>query len=181
MFVGSYTSARLALTTPPECCCNCGSLEQLEFVDTPMKRVRFFFVVGTELTLTQSFPYCRPCKRSATRLPHGWFARFLVFCLVTACVSVAAGALPRGMPSLIVDNLFKAVLVLSGLLTFGYYATRKPKRPGATYYQPVSLTDAWIGDRQVGQVELAFHNARYANVMRRANADLIDAGFLKIQ
>ncbi|MFC5478115.1 hypothetical protein [Massilia suwonensis] len=180
MFVGSYTSARLSLTTPPDCCCNCGAHGPLEFVDTPMKQVRFFLVFGTELTLTEAFPYCADCKRSAKRVRHGWLAKGMVYCLVTSIVFLAVVIASSSLPRFMGDNLFYSALVLSALLTAGYYATRKSRQPGGTYYQPVALTEAWIGGQQLAQYGLAFHNERYAGAMRRANAELIDAGILKI-
>ncbi|QOL49116.1 hypothetical protein [Massilia litorea] len=181
MFVGSYTSARLALTTPPDCCCNCGGHGQLEFVDTPMKQVRFFFVFGTELTLTESFPYCAGCKGSAKRARHGWLAKGIVYCLVTSCAFLGLVMSHALLPGFVAGSLFYSALILSALLTAGYYTTRKPKRAGGTYYQPVELTEAWIGDKHIARFELAFHNARYAAAMRRSNAELIDAGVFKIQ
>jgi hypothetical protein len=180
IFVGSYTSATLSLAAPPECCCNCGAHGQLEFVETPMKEVRFFFVFGTELTLTQSFPYCAQCKRSAKRIRHGWMAKLLVFCLVTACVFLGVVCVPGLLPRAAGENMFSTSVILSLLLTIGYYASRKPKRPGATYYQPVSLAEAWVGGNRIAQFTLDFHNPRYAAAMSLSNAELIDAGIFKI-
>jgi hypothetical protein len=181
IFVGSYTSAQLSLAAPPECCCNCGIRGQLEFVDTPMKQVRYFFVFGTELTLTQSFPYCAQCKRSAKRVRHGWMAKFLMWCLVTSVVFLILVFVPDLLPRVVRANIFSSAVILALLLTIGYYATRKPKRTGATYYQPVSLTDAGVSGGRIGHVRLAFHNTRYAAAMRQSNTELIDAGVFQIQ
>jgi hypothetical protein len=58
-FAGLRTSAELSLTTPLDFCCNCGSGKRMDLVEMPLQKTRFFLFFGTELTLKETFPYCR--------------------------------------------------------------------------------------------------------------------------
>nr|WP_295774006.1 hypothetical protein [Rhodoferax sp.] len=180
-FISSHTSADLSLTTPPEMCCNCGKRGALEYVETPMKKVRYFFVFGTELTLTEHFPYCADCSKTGARIRQGWFAKLLTICMVTAALFLVFVVSADSLPKLISTNLFTSAVISSLLLTGAYFYFQDWGRKERTYYQPVSLLDAKVEGEQITQYRLKFYNSHYAALVRTANPDLIKMGILKIE
>jgi hypothetical protein len=180
MFISQHTSADLSLVTPPHFCCNCGATDALEFVNTPMKRTRYFFVVGTELTLNESFPYCRKCRKSAARIRHGWLSKALAVCLVTSVVFLIMAIAAELLPSFMSANIFTSSVISAILLTLGYFYLREWRVTERSFYQPVSLVDVDIHGGQLGPIRLKFHNARYADLMQRANPELVASGMLGI-
>ena len=180
-FVGSRTSANLAFTTPPEFCCNCGASKGLVFVDTPLQRTRYFLFFGTELTLTESFPYCRRCKGSAKRVQLSWLGKMLATCLVTSVVFLAMVFLAESLPKAISANLFRSSLILSIGLSLAYFYLQEWRRRDRSHYQPVSLVDAKLDSNSLSQITLRFFNQAYAQVFKKANAELFAAGIIKIE
>ena len=180
-FVSQHTSADLSLTTPPEFCCNCGVRGQLELIETPLKKVRYFFVFGTELTLNESFPYCAKCAKTATRIRQGWTSKALTACLVSAAVFLVFVLTAESLPKAVSTNLFGSSVIIAVLLTATYFYLQEWGRKGRTYYQPVSLVDARIDGSQIVQFRLRFYNQKYAAIVRKANPELIRAGVLKVE
>jgi hypothetical protein len=181
-------SGRLDLTTPLTSCCNCGaiasSLKPVELIDTPLKRTRFFFFIGSELTITETFPYCKRCQSSASRLRQGWFSKILcaaLFCAVLMLILVLAAPF-LGLPLIVMDNLFTLTAAFSLLATYFYFRHREADAGDRSYYQPVSLADvehdALSGN--IGAVTLRLTNLRYAHALAQANAAMMQAGVLKI-
>ena len=179
-FVGLRTTANLAFTTPPECCCNCGEKHGLEFIDTPLQRTRYFGVVGTELTLTESFPYCRRCKGSASRIKLGWPGKFLVTCLLTSLLFLIMVFTAESLPAAVSSHLFGSALISALVLSLGYFLLRERKGQ-RSYYQPVRLLDAKLNGHSLSQVTLEFANASYARIFEKANADMLKAGMLRVE
>jgi hypothetical protein len=180
-FISRHTSADLSLTTPPEICCNCGKRGALEYVETPMKRVRYFFVFGTELTLTEHFPYCPACSKTGARIRPGWLGKLLTVCVVAAALFLAFVVSADSLPNLLSANLFISSVILSFLLTGTYFYLQDWGRKDRTYYQPVSLLDAKSNEGQITQYRLKFYNSQYAELIRKANPDLIKMGILKVE
>lgn len=180
-FVARHTSADLALTTPPEFCCNCGARGELELIETPLKKVRYFFIFGTELTLTEFFPYCARCVKTAARVRQGWMSKVLALCLVSAAVFLVLVLSAESLPKTLSENLFRSSVLIGALLAAAYFYLQEWGRTGRTYYQPVSLIDADIDGDQIGKFKLKFYNPNYAAVIRKANPDLIRSGLLKVE
>lgn len=180
-FVAQQISAELSLTTPPVCCCNCGGGGELSYVETPMKQVRYFFVFGTELTLTEFFPYCADCKRTAARVRQGWLGKTLIACMLTAVMFLVLVIAAESLPKLMSENLFRSAMVTGVLLASAWFYCLDWSRKGRTYYQPVSLVQV-RGDRHGSNCyHLKFYNKVYAGLMAGANKDLIAHGVLRVE
>lgn len=180
-FVGLRTSADLSLTTPLEFCCNCGMRRPVDLVETPLQRTRYFLFFGTELTLNETFPYCRSCKGSARRVRLGWSSKLLAACLVVSVVFLVLVLSAQSLPALVSNNLFHSSVVAGFALTLAYFYWREWGRTGSSYYQPVSLVDADISGGIVRRVRLRLHNRKYAGILAKANAELISSGMLRVE
>jgi hypothetical protein len=188
MLISQQQHASLGLTTPPTRCCNCGvkarSSDPLDFIETPLRRMRYFFVVGSELTIMESFPYCRRCQSSAARVRPGWFSKILTACLVCAAfATVMVFVVPSiKLPALIYDNIVKISGGISLLLTFLYFQFREAENSGRSYYQPVSLADADqdVISGAIYSVTLRLRNWKYAHELADANVEMMRVGVLKM-
>lgn len=179
-FVALNQSADLSLNTPPEFCCNCGARGELDLLDTPLRKTRYFFVFGTELTLHETFPYCEECRGTAARVRPGWLAKFLATCLATSVVFLVLVLSAASLPSVMSANLFRSSLLIALLLTGLFFYIQEWRSRERSYYQPVSLVTAHVDGDCIRQYRLKFFNPKYAAVFRRANQDLIRTGVLKV-
>lgn len=178
-FIARRIDASLGLTTPPDQCCNCGAAGELDYVETPMKQVLYLFVVGTELTITEHFPYCPRCRRTAARVRHGWAGKLLGACAVSAAVFLAFVIAAESLPPLLSSSLFTSAVVTGFLGTGLYFYWLDWSRKGRTHYQPVALAGASTDGR--GPYRLKFYNPRYAALVRDANPELVQSGVLRIE
>ena len=103
IFVARRIDARVELTKPLDFCCNCGRDADIDLVETPLQRTRFFLVFGTELTVREEFPYCRACRRSAGRVRPGTLSKLLMAALTTSIAIVP-------LPTEIVSDFCAAVI-----------------------------------------------------------------------
>jgi hypothetical protein len=180
-FVGLRTTGDLALTTPLEHCCNCGMRRQVELVETPLQKTRYFFIFGTEFSLNETFPYCRQCRKSATRIRLGWLSKILVTCLVIAAIFLAFAVSATSLPSSIAENMFRTSIIAGVLLTSVYFYFLEWGRKGSTYYQPVSLVDVDTSGGTVNHMKIRFYNKKYAGIFMKANAEMISSGILRVE
>lgn len=188
MLIRQEQHASLDLTTPPTRCCNCGtkarSSNPLEFVETPLRRTRYFLIVGSELTILETFPYCKPCQSSAARVRQGWFSKFLsasLLCAVLATAMVFVGPSIK-LPAMFYDNIFATSAATSALATFLYFQFREAQSAGRSYYQPVSLVDAEqdVVSGAIYSVTLRLCNWQYAQELAAANVEMMRAGGLRM-
>jgi hypothetical protein len=180
-FIGRKTTAELQLTTPLEQCCNCGAKGEVELVQTPLQKTRYFLFFGTELELIETFPYCKRCQGSAKRVRLSWPAKLLVACMVTAGLFLGLVLSAADLPSALQNSLFAWSCVLGVALTLAYFFWRERKHTRRSYYQPVSLVDAVLGEGGLQRIHLRFVNPGYARVFSKANAPLIAARLLKVE
>jgi len=182
-FIGYKETVQLELTTPLDFCCNCGGREEIDLFETPLQKTRYFFFFGSELTLLETFPYCRRCKGSARRVRLGWLSKLLVACAVSPAVFI--GLLPflefyrDSLPRVIQTNPFASSVFIGVALTLCYFYLREWRKSRRSYYQPVSLVDTDSG--RLHNLHLKFTNASYARLFSRANSELIVAGGLKVE
>ena len=175
-----HQSASLELTTPLTSCCNCGvrasGVTEVELIDTPLRRTRYFLFFGTELTIIETFPYCKPCRGSAGRARSGWFSKFLSASMLCAVLVFAMTfADSAKFPAWFNNNFFMSVAVVSLLITYAYFQFREANTGKRSYYQPVSLAEI-----DEGVVTLRLTNWQYAQELAKANSDMMRAGALKI-
>ena len=180
-FVGRKTTAQLQLTTPLDCCSSCGATGEIELVETPLQKTRYFLFFGTELELQETFPFCKRCRRSAKRVRLGWFSKLLVACLAAAAIFLVLVLSAASWPRAVQANLFSSSLFLGLTLTVAYFYLREWRRSRRSYYQPVSLVDADIGESQLLRLHLRFANGAYARLFSKANAELIASQVLKVE
>ena len=181
VFVAVRTSADLSLTTPLDCCCNCGKRGPIELVRTPMRKTRYFFIFGTELTLNETFPYCRPCRRSARRVRFGLFSKMLATCLAVSVLFLVLVLVAPSLPDYVTENLFLSAVIGGSALSWAYFSSRGWGRKGSTYYQPVSLVSAESRGERLDRLRLRFYNKQYAKIFSNANAGLIARGILRVE
>ena len=179
-FAGQVTTAQLQLTTPLDCCCNCGAKRQIELVETPLQRTRYFLFFGTELELTETFPYCSGCRSSAKRVALSWPSKVLVACMLVAAAFLCVILLASHLPPIVQRNLFSSSVVLGVGLAFLHFGVRAKASAARSYYQPVSLVAAELDDERLRFLHLRFTNARYARLFSQANAELIAARVLQV-
>jgi hypothetical protein len=180
MFIGLRTSAELEFNTPPDFCCNCGSRQNIEFAETPLQKTRYFLFFGTELTLTEYFPYCKPCRRSAKRIKLSLIAKCLVTALLVSVVFLALVLLASSLPPVITANFFYSAVAISCVLSVVYFSWRERSRTGASYYQPVRLLDAEMNGNSLGKITLQFYNCAYARAFAAINHESVAGGSLQV-
>jgi hypothetical protein len=181
MFVAVHSTFDVSLTTPMEHCCNCGKRKGIELVETPLRRTRFFFLAGTELTLKEHFPYCTGCAASAGRLRLGWGSKLLSFCLVTAAVFLVLVLAAASLPAVVGASLFTSSLVIAAVLTLAYFFVHEWGKAGSTYYQPVSLVSAKVDGDTLDRFRLRFYNPSYAARFLKVNTEMIESGVLEVE
>lgn len=179
-FIGRKTTAELQLTTPLEHCCNCGAKGEVDLVQTPLQKTRFFLFFGTELELIETFPYCKRCRSSAKRVRLGWMSKMLVACMVVGVLFLGLVLSAPSLPKTIQNNLFTWSSVFGVALILAYFLWRERKGRKRSYYQPVSLVDAILREGWLQHAHLRFSNPGYARIFSKANAELISAQQLKV-
>lgn len=180
-FVGQKTTAQLQLTTPLTHCCNCGSNQSLSLVPTPLQKTRYFLFFGTELELSETFPYCPRCKGSARRVKLSLSGKLLVAAMLTAAGFLALVLTAPDLPPVVQHNLFASSALAGVGLAAGYFLLRERQGAGRSYYQPVSLVEAKLFGDRLQSLHLRFSNAQYAQIFSRANAELLSARMLKVE
>jgi hypothetical protein len=181
IFYGHRTTAQLELTKPLDCCCNCGGASDVELVETPLQQTRFFLVYGTELELRDAFPYCRACGRSATRVRPGALAKLLMAGLTTSVLFLVIVMAESVLPHVMQASPFWWSLALGLAATYAYFVFRVRRGSPRSYYQPVRLVEAQLGEGRLQWLRLEFANAAYCRLFARANADRVAAGVLQVQ
>jgi hypothetical protein len=176
------TSVTLNYNVPADYCCNCGRrTPDIDLIATPMVQVRSLLVYSEQLTITESFPYCKPCRRSARRTPFGWPGKVLLSLLNSTllfCLFVAI--LPTSLPHAFRDELYPLSLILAVILTLTYFHWREKIINGRDHYQPVRLRQALIEGGRLNRLSLAFHNPRFAQDFANANPDAVRLRRLEI-
>ncbi|MEP6504231.1 MAG: hypothetical protein ABJD97_12930 [Betaproteobacteria bacterium] len=184
IFVSLKRTAQLDFTTPLSHCCNCGAARAIALVDTPLRRTRYMLFGGTELTIHETFPYCRDCRDSAGRVRPGTLAR--VLCGAMAAVAVFTALCIRlsivdtAFTPFIRDHLFATAIVVASASCFAYFRWRDSHAGGRSYYQPARLADVTLDGDHVRRVTLAFFDAGYGEAFAAANADRVRAGWLEV-
>ena len=183
MFVAVHAAFDISLTTPMEHCCNCGQRKAIELIETPLRRPRFFFLAGTELTLKEYFPYCKGCAGTAPRVRLAWGAKLLSMCLVTAAVFLLLVFGAGSLPALVDANLFTSSLLIAAVLTLAYFFVHEWGKAGSTYYQPVSLVSADVDSdgETLNSFRLRFYNAGYAARFLKVNGEIMASGVLQVE
>jgi hypothetical protein len=180
MFISVHRTADLSLTTPLVCCCNCGEPGPIDLAETPLRKTRYFLFAGSELTLSESFPYCAACNASAARVCPGWFSQVAATALVASVLFLVMIFAAPHLPGFLANNLFVASALLALVGTMAYFQFRQRATQARSYYQPVSLVDATLEGNDVQQVSLRFFNAEYAALFAQANEALIRAGAVRV-
>lgn len=175
-------AARLPFEAPQDRCCNCGTAQGVSIVDTPLKKTRYMFLAGTELTFLVGLPYCRACRRTAARFPAGFGKKLLVSSLIFAALMLVVALAGIDLTGLVpLAYLPHAIGLLSLALSFGFYALRRASPPQTSYSQPVTLAglkQKFSGD--IVGLTLAFSNSAYADRFARMNSHFVSSGFLNV-
>lgn len=183
-FYYRYKKTRITLNynVPADYCCNCGrATPDIDLIATPMVQVRSVLVYSEQLTITESFPYCKPCRRSAHRPPYGWPGKVVLIVLnsiLLFCLAIAV--LPESLPHAFRDALYPLSCILATILTLAWFHWREKITNGRDHYQPVRLREALIEGGRLNRLSLAFHNPRFARDFAAANPDAVRLRRLEI-
>jgi hypothetical protein len=175
-------ASRLSFNAPSRACCNCGSPQDLQLLDTKLKHTRFMLLGGSETTLTMALPFCTACKASAKRFRQGYFSRALVALIVFWVLLGMMMVFSEHLPRIAQDNLLSTAALASAVLTTLFYVSRRAHPPATSYYQPVflrKLKQTFLGEIQV--VTLAFTNPVYADQFAQMNASFCGSGALVVE
>jgi hypothetical protein len=175
-------AGKLPFHAKNDACCNCGEIQGIQLVETPLKRTSYMLLGGTELILNVDLPYCARCEKTATRYPKGLVAKLLVSAILFFVVMLVAVLVPFDLGSFVSSHLTLTCAIVAVLLTFTYYSFLKPTGTQTSYYQPVTL-DA-MKQKFMGEivgVTLYCTNADFATRYGVLNKEFISAGFLKLK
>lgn len=180
MLASFHQSADLELNTPLDCCCNCGDQTHVELLDTPLKQTRYFFFFGTELTLNETFPYCKRCKGSAKRIQLGLMLKLIAACLLISALFLGAIFIADSLPNFMKANLFWSSVVVGVVATFGYFYWREHQYEDRRYYQPIQLVEVIGKGNEIYGVHLKVHNPKYRIKLAQANPERVAADALRL-
>ncbi len=168
------------LNFPATFCCNCGDIDCVaEIQDTRV--TRYFGIGGVETTFNLAIPICAACRKTTRRRPSGWFARLLVWGVVTGVTfgGLLAWGNYTAFPLWMSEHLFAISAGLALALVILFYRFRRPSPPQTSFYQPVRIKQANVqfgeGYGRVAFMKLAFTNSDYLNVFTTANREGIDS------
>lgn len=168
----------LSLSLPQFFCCNCGDVDELRAVGTPLsapRSMRSARAAGFELLL----PYCRRCAKTATRRPASLATKVLIATLLGVCMGLIAAITPLGN----MLGVFAFYLIGGAVfaIVFASYRLQKPRASQTSYYQPVQLVRMQRETSgRVAALTLSFAHPRYARVFAKANAEAISRGTLEV-
>jgi hypothetical protein len=167
---------------PGDVCCNCGESGSVEQLETNLRLMPLGGLAGAQITVPVPLPYCNKCKATARRGRPNVFGivamiALLALTMITAWF-LAAGELVDKLP---LELAAAAATLLSIALVVAFYATRRPKQPQTSYYQPVrlvKLSQKWPAD--ISAMVLYFSHQSFARKFEAANQDAIAKGILKV-
>jgi hypothetical protein len=169
----------LALRVPQFFCCNCGEVEDLRPLVTPLN-VAHILNPGSRFALKLDLPYCKRCANSAARRPVGLIKKTLIATLLSVCAGVIAMITP--LTSVVGVWAFYLIAVPVFALVFGCYALQKARGKQTSYHQPVHLVQVKRqSSGQVSAITLCFTHARYARAFAGANTEEISRGVLVVE
>jgi len=175
-------TAELPFHAQRDACCNCGEIEGISLVETPLKRTSYMLIGGTELTLTVHLPYCVRCAKTSSRFPQGLFAKVLIAAGLSFALMLVAVVIPVDIQPIVGDHLPLAATIGGVLLTFAFFSLRKPSGSQTSYYQPVTLKGVkqkFLGD--IVGVTLYCTNPDFAHRYTMLNQEFVASGFLKVE
>jgi len=161
-------AVRSLMLLPVSVCCNCGSVEEVTLVTTPLA------VAGlvSERPIVMPLPHCPRCLQTARRLPPrlgrtlAWFPPFLF--LAAALVS---GAL-RLFGARFDDHVGAALLAMTVVAVAGplmVFRWRPPEHQGQTSrYQAVRVTPKRSFLGKTVAIQFSFTSSEYARLYREA-------------
>lgn len=168
----------LTLRVPQFFCCNCGEVEEIRSVATPLC-IKRIVKLRTAFELQLELPYCRRCARSATRERTGLMKKVPIALLLSLSLGLVALITP--LRDVLGVFAFYVTAALVFALVFASYTLQKPRGNQTSYHQPVRLIE--VKRRPSGTVAaltLSFTHARYASSFASANAEAISRGTLEV-
>ena len=169
----------LTLRVPQYFCCNCGEVEELRPVVTPLSKGGTV-KPGGRFAIQLALPYCKRCARTAKRPPVGLITKTLI----ATILSVSAGmvALITPLTSMVGPWAFYLIAVPVFAAVFAAYALQKTKGKQTSYLQPVRIVHLQHqGSGNVAALTLSFSHARYAQAFANANKDEVARGVLVVE
>lgn len=175
-------ATELPCQVPDGSCCNCGATQEISFVETPLKKTRYFVLAGTELRFYLNFPYCSSCVRTADRFPVTFAKKFLVAFGIFWALMLIVVLVPNDLGMFLPGFYLPLVIgIVSLSLSFFLYSLRRIQPPQTSFYQPVTLKglkQKFSGD--IVGITLKFSNALYADKFATLNRVLVSSGALEI-
>lgn len=171
--------------TPLDRCCNCGikgSIDsgELELIETPMVKDRFYLIASTKLEYLETFPYCGKCKKSAKRVYRGILDKIL-YSIIFWFGLMMYSAIKN--PNLFIDKsalYFVVSFLITFFVTYVIFMLFENSSGSSSYYQPVSMQSIKTEGDSIRNIALKFTNQEYARVFATANQEAINSRILKV-
>lgn len=174
----------------PDCCCNCGSIESISWIDTALVRTMFIpipVMAGSELRWPVRLPSCPQCiatmHRIAPTLTGLILLTILLFLLASFPSWFIAGIFVETGPQRFESTLGIALVVTAIVHGSWWGVIRRPRNDQSTAFQPVRLAGVkrrwFIGN--IRQIKLAFTNDTYRARFVESNAGLIREKVLRVE
>ncbi len=170
------------LKFPADICCNCGESSPLKQLETKLRLMPLGGLAGAQITVPVPLPYCDNCRASSRRgRPNvlGIVAMTALLALIVFTTWLfVAGELVDKFP---IERVAAGAILLSITLVVAFYATRRPRQPQTSYYQPVQLvklSQKWPAD--ITAMVLRFSHQPFARKFEAANQDAIAKGILRV-
>jgi hypothetical protein len=175
--------ARLPFHAPEHACCNCGTADGVQLIDTRLKQAHSKLLAGTEMTFMTLLPYCGICKASARRSRRGKSMRgltgFSVFWVLFGVMTLIGN---EHLPHWLAEYRIGLAALVATALTSAYYLLRRARPPQTSYYQPIYLRQLQQSARgEVQSITLGFTNAAYAEKYSAHNATFRASGALQVE
>lgn len=169
----------LTLRVPQYFCCNCGEVEELRPVITPLSKGGTA-KPGGRFAIQLALPYCKRCVRTAKRPPVGVITKTLIAVILSVSAGMVAMITP--LRSLLGAWTFYLVALPVFAAVFAAYALQKARGKQTSYQQPVRIVQlAHQGSGKVATLTLSFSHARYAQAFANENKDEVTRGVLVVE
>jgi hypothetical protein len=178
-FVLAQVDDELTLRVPQFFCCNCGDVEDLRAVATPLHK-NHTLKPTRRFALQLELPYCKRCARTATRPPVGVIKKTLIAAILSVSAGVVAMVTP--LTTIVGAWAFYLVAVPVFAMVFAAYALQKAKGKQTSYQRPVRIVQLkHQGSGRVSALTLSFSHARFAQAFASANKENVARGVLVVE
>ncbi len=152
---------------PEDICCNCGTRDDVDVINTDVRRTVYLLVAGFEEKLRVALPFCKSCAITAEMRPPGVAAKVVWWMVWTFFLWCAVMGLCVWMGVRVNPGYFMLGIALGMVVLMTLWFRRRPRGKRTSNYQPVRFLGGsakLFGPSSPGTT-WAFSNPEYATLV----------------